>query len=112
MPIIKLTPTERLTSTLRTWESQYLKVRKHRMTKELIESWKLHRNYTSLESALTDVVNTRIRASKQEGMCVAIQQVKDWMASLGKALTQSLINDITAIIELVEKEGLNHGSKS
>ena len=112
MPIIKLTPTERLISTSRTWEWQHLKTRKHRITKEPVESWDFFRNYTSLESALSDVVNTRIRTSKHEDIAKAIQEVKDWMASLSKALTQSLMNDVTAITEQVEKEDVNHGSKS
>ncbi len=101
MPIIELTSTERLISTPRTWEWQYLKARKHRITKELVESWEFHRNYTSLESALTDVVNTRIRTSKREDIGKAIQEVKDWMASLSKALTQSLMNDVTTITDKV-----------
>lgn len=45
MPIIYLSPTERLTSTLRTWEWQRLKIRKDRLTGEPSESWdflKLH----------------------------------------------------------------------
>lgn len=112
MPIIKLTPTERLISTSRTWEWQHLKTRKHRINKEPVEVWDFYRNYTSLESALSDVVNTRIRTSKHEDIGKAIQEVKDWMASLSKALTQSLMNDMMAITERVEREDVNHGSKS
>lgn len=112
MPIIKLTPTERLISTPRTWEWQHLKARKHRITKELIESWEFHRNYTSLESALMDVVNTRIRTSKHKDIGMAIQEVKDWMASLSKALTQSLIDDVVEVSKHFEEGGESHGTKS
>lgn len=112
MPIIKLTPTERLISTPRTWEWQRLKIRKHRLTDEPTESWDFYRNYTSLESALTDVVNVRIRTSKHEDIGKAIQEVKEAMASLSKAITQSLMNDVKAISKQFEKEDVTHGSKS
>ncbi len=112
MPIINLTPTERLISTPRTWEWQRLKIRKHRLTAELIESWDFYRNYTSLESALTDVANVRIRTSKHEDIRQAIQEVKDAMASVSKALTQPLMNDVRTISEQFEKEDANHGTKS
>ena len=112
MPIINLTPTERLISTTRTWEWQRLKIRKHRLTTEPIESWDFYRNYTTLESALTDVVNVRIRTSKHEDIRQAIQEVKDAMASVTKAITHSLMNDVKAITEQVEKGDINHGTKS
>jgi hypothetical protein len=112
MPIISLTPTERLISTTRTWEWQRLKIRKHRITAEPIESWDFYRNYTSLESALTDVVNVRIRTSKHEDIRQAIQEVKNAMASVSKALTQPLMNDVRAISKKFEMEGESHGSKS
>ena len=112
MPIINLTPTERLISTPRTWEWQHLKTRKHRITKESIDSWDFHRNYTSLESALIDVVNSRIRTSKHEDIGMAIRDVKDWMASLSKALTRSLIEDSKDVANQFEGEVKNHGTKS
>ena len=56
MPTINLTSSERLISTARTWELQRLKIRKHRITAEPIESWDFYRNYTSLESALTSAL--------------------------------------------------------
>ena len=112
MPIINLTATERLISTPRTWEWQRLKIRKHRITAEPIESWGFYRNYTCLESALTDVVNACIRTSKHEDIRQAIHEVKDAMASVSKALTQPLMNDVEAISKKFEKEGEGHGSKS
>jgi hypothetical protein len=112
MPIINLTPTERLISTPRTWEWQRLKMRKNRLTGEPSESWEFFRNYTSLENALTDVVNVRIRTSKHQEIGKAIQEVKDAMASVSKAITGSLMNDVQAIGEYIEKGDINHGSKS
>lgn len=112
MPIINLTPTERLISTPRTWEWQHLKLRKDRLTGEPSQSWDFYRNYTSLESALADVVNVRIRISKHEDIRQAIQEVKDAMASLSKAITQPLMNDVRAISEKFDKEGNSHGAKS
>jgi hypothetical protein len=112
MPIIYLSPTERLTSTLRTWEWQRLKIRKDRLTGEPSESWDFFRNYTSLESALADVVNIYIRTSKHQDIAKAIQDVKDLMARVTKAITHSLINDVKVISEQFEKGDVNHGSKS
>lgn len=112
MPVINLTSTERLISTTRTWEWQRLKMRKDRLTDELSESWDFYRNYTSLESALADVVNVRIRTSKHQDIGKAIQEVKDMMASISKAITQSLMKDVKAITEHIEKGDICHGSKS
>ncbi|CAN1520442.1 hypothetical protein MCEKH45_01086 [Methylophilaceae bacterium] len=112
MPIINLTPTDRIISAPRTWEWQRLKIRKHRLTHVPIESWDFYRNYTSLESALTDVANVRIRTSKYEDIRQAIQEVKDAMASVSKAITQPLMNDVKAISKQFGKEGKRHGSKS
>jgi hypothetical protein len=112
MPIINLTPTERLISTPRTWEWQHLKLRKNRITGEPSQSWDFYRNYTSFESALADVVNVRIRISKHEDIRLAIHEVKDAMASLSKAITQPLMNDVKAISEKFEMEENSHGAKS
>lgn len=112
MPIINLTSTERLISTPRTWEWQHLRIRKHRSTAELIESWDFYRNYTTLESALTDVVNVRIRTSKHEDIRQAIQEVKEAMANVSKAITQPLMNNAKAISKQIEIEGEGHDSKS
>jgi hypothetical protein len=112
MPIINLTPAERLISTLRTWEWQRLKLRKDRLTAEQSESWEFYRNYTSLESALADVVNVRIRTSNHQDIGKAIQEVKDAMASVSKAITHSLLNDVKALSEQIEKGDTNHGTKS
>jgi hypothetical protein len=112
MPVINLTPTERLISTPRTWEWQRLKFRKDRHTGEPTESWEFYRNYTSLESALADVVNVCIRTSKHQDIGKAVQEVKDAMASVSKAVTQSLVSDVQAITEEIKKGDVRHGSKS
>lgn len=112
MPIINLNPNERLVSTPRTWEWQRLRIRKHRLTAESIESWDFYRNYTSLESALNDVVSIRIRTSKHEDIHNAIHEVKDALASISKAITEPLMNDVRAISKKFEMEGDSHGSKS
>ena len=111
MPIINLSATERLISTSRTWEWQYLKTRKHRITKEPINSWGFYRNYTLLESALSDVVNTRIRTSRHEDIAIAVSEVKDWMASLSKALIQQLMDDVKQVSIQIEGKGQSHGTK-
>ena len=102
MPIINLTPTERLISTPRTWEWQLLKIRKDRLSGEPSEIWNFFRNYTSLESALADVVNARIRTSKHKDIFNAIQEFKDLMAGVSKATTESLMNDAKGITEHIE----------
>ena len=112
MPVINLTPIERLISTLRTWEWQNLKMRKDRHTGEPSQSWEFIRNYTSLESALADVVNVRIRTSKHQDIGKAIKEVKDVMASVSKAITHSLLSDVKALSEQIEKGDTNHGTKS
>jgi len=112
MPVINFTPTERLISTPRTWEWQRLKMRKDGVTGELSKSWDFYRNYTSLESALADVVNVRIRTSKHQDIVKAIQETKGAMASVNKALSQSLMNDVKAITEHIEKGDICHGTKS
>jgi len=112
MPIINLTPSERLILTPRTWEWQQLKIRKDRHTGESSESWEFFRNYTSLESALVDVVNIGIRTSKHKDIGKAVQEVKDAMASISKAISHSLLSDVKALSEQIEKGDTNHGTKS
>jgi hypothetical protein len=102
MPVIKLSATQRLISTTRTWEWQHLRIRKHRKTGEPIEEWDFFRNYTSLESALTDVVNVGIRVSKHEDILEAVQEVNNAMASVSKALTHPIMEVVKAITEKVE----------
>jgi hypothetical protein len=112
MPIINLTPTERLISTPRTWEWQHLNLRKDRLTSDPTESWNFYRNYTSFESALADVVNISIRTSKHHDIGKAVQEVKDAMANVSKAIAQSIMSDVKAITEQVEKGDISHGTKS
>ena len=111
MPIINLTTTERIISTPRTWEWQHLKKRKSRLTGESSQSWEFYRNYTSLESVLANVVNVRIRTSNHQDIGKAIQEVNDAMASVSKAITRSLMNDVKAITEEIKKGDVNHGTK-
>jgi len=102
MPIIQLSATQRLISTPRVWEWQHLKTRKHRITGESIDDWQFYRNYTSLDSALADVVNVGIRVSKHDDIHTAIQEVKDAMASVCKALTRSIDDDVRLICQSME----------
>lgn len=89
MPIFKISDTERLISTPRVWEWQKLQMRKHRVTKELVEDWQFYRNYTSIESALKDLAEHGIRLSDEKLILDAIQDVKKLLESLGKALTNT-----------------------
>lgn len=89
MPIFKISNTERLISTPRVWEWQKLHMRKHRVTKELVEDWQFYRNYTSLESALKDLAEHGIRLSDEKLILDAIQDVKKLLEGLGRAITDS-----------------------
>lgn len=89
MPIFKISDTERLISTPRVWEWQKLQIRKHRVTKELIEDWQFYRNYTSIESALKDLAEHGIRLSDEKLIQDAIQDVKKLLQGLGKAITDT-----------------------
>ncbi len=101
MPIITLSPQERLIATQRTWEWQHLRQRKHRRTGEIVEDWQFYRNYTSLESALNDVADTWIRLAKQEDILVATQEVKNALARVCKALTHPLKDEVQDICNSV-----------
>jgi hypothetical protein len=89
MPVFKISDTERLISTPRVWEWQKLQIRKHRVSKELIEDWQFYRNYTSLESALKDLAEHGIRLSDEKLILDAIQDVKKLLQGLGKAITDT-----------------------
>ena len=89
MPVFKISDTERLISTPRVWEWQKLQMRKHRVTKELVEDWQFYRNYTSIESALKDLAEHGIRMSDEKLMLGAIQDVKKLLERLGKAITDT-----------------------
>jgi predicted SAM-dependent methyltransferase len=89
MPVFKISETERLISTPRVWEWQKLQMRKHRVTKELVEDWQFYRNYTSIESALKDLAEHGIRLSDEKLILDAIQDVKKLLERLGKAITDS-----------------------
>ena len=89
MPVFKISDTERLISTPRVWEWQKLQMRKHRVTKELVEDWQFYRNYTSIESALKDLAEHGIRLSDEKLILDAIQDVKKLLERLGKAITDS-----------------------
>ncbi len=89
MPIFKISDTERLISTPRVWEWQKLQMRKHRVTKELVEDWQFYRNYTSIESALRDLAEHGIRLSDEKLILDAIQDVKKLLEGFGRAITDS-----------------------
>ena len=89
MPVFKISATERLISTPRVWEWQKLQMRKHRVTKELVEDWQFYRNYTSIESALKDLAEHGIRLSDEKLILDAIQDVKKLLEGLGRALTDT-----------------------
>ena len=89
MPIFKISDTERLISTPRVWEWQKLQMRKHIVTKELVEDWQFYRNYTSIESALRDLAEHGIRLSDEKLILDAIQDVKKLLEGLGRAITDS-----------------------
>ena len=89
MPIFKISGTERLISTPRVWEWQKLQMRKHRVTKELVENWQFYRNYTSIDSALRDLAEHGIRLSDEKLILDAIQDVKKFLEGLGRAITDS-----------------------
>jgi predicted SAM-dependent methyltransferase len=89
MPVFKISDTERLISTPRVWEWQKLKIRKHRVTKELIEDWQFYRNYTSIKSALKDLAEHGIRLSDEKLILDAIQDVKNLLQGLGRAITDT-----------------------
>ncbi len=89
MPIFKISDTERLISTPRVWEWQKLQMRKHRVTKELVEDWQFYRNYTSIESALKDLADHGIRLSDEKLILDAIQDVKKLLEGLGRAITDT-----------------------
>lgn len=87
MFIFKISNTERLISTPRTWEWQKLQMRKHRVTKEPIEDWQFYKNYLTIESALKDLAEHKIRLSEEKMILDAIQDVKKLIDRLGKAIT-------------------------
>ena len=89
MPAFKISDTERLISTPRVWEWQKLQMRKHRVTKELVEDWQFYKNYTSIESALKDLAEHGIRLSDEKLILDAIHDVKKLLERLGKAITDS-----------------------
>lgn len=89
MPIFKISDTERLISTPRVWEWQKLQMRKHRVTKELVEDWQFYRNYISIESALKDLAEHDIRLSDEKLILDAIQDVKKLLEGLGRAITDT-----------------------
>ena len=64
-------------------------MRKHRVTKELVEDWQFYRNYTSIESALKDLAEHGIRLSDEKLILDAIQDVKKLLQGLGRAITDT-----------------------
>ena len=87
MFIFEISDTERLISTPRTWEWQKLQMRKHRVTKKPIEDWQFYKNYLSIESALKDLAEHKIRLSEEKLILDAIRDVKNLIERLGKSIT-------------------------
>jgi hypothetical protein len=87
MPVFKISDTERLISTPRVWEWQKLQMRKHRVTKELVEDWQFYRNYTFIDSALKDLAEHGIRLSDEKLIIDAMYDVKKLIGRLGRAIT-------------------------
>jgi hypothetical protein len=79
MPIIKISTTERIISTDRNWEYQKLRIRHD---KDGLEEWTFYRNYISIESALLDLYNSRIRLSEHESLIDAIDDAKSLISKL------------------------------
>jgi len=79
MPIIKISPTERIISTERNWEWQKLRIRHD---KDDAEEWTFYRNYTSIESALLDIYNSWIRLSDHEDLIDALEDAKSRISKL------------------------------
>jgi uncharacterized membrane protein len=64
-------------------------MRKHRVKKELIEDWQFYKNYLSIESALKDLAEHKIRLSDERLILDAIQDVKKLIQGLGRAITDT-----------------------
>ena len=96
MFIFKISDTERLISTPRTWEWQKLQMRKHRVTKVPIEDWQFYKNYLSIESALKDLAEYKIRLSEEKLILDAMRDVKSLIERLGKSITDIQRGDQSA----------------
>jgi len=79
MPIIQISPNERIISTERNWEWQKLRIRRD---KGGIEEWTFYRNYISIESALLDLYNSFIRLSEHESLVNAVDDAKSLISKL------------------------------
>lgn len=79
MPIIRISPTERIISTDRNWEWQKLRIRHD---KDDAEEWTFYRNYISIESALLDLYNSWIRLSNHESLIDALDDAKSRISKL------------------------------
>lgn len=87
MPIFKILDTERLIGTPRAWEWQKLQLRKHRLTKELVEDWQTYKTFISIESALKGLSEYGIRMSDEQLILDAMYDVKKLIERLGRAIT-------------------------
>jgi hypothetical protein len=96
MFIFKISDTERLISSPRTWEWQKLQMRKHRVTKVPIEDWQFYKNYLSIESALKDLAEHKIRLSEEKLILDAMRDVKSLIERLGKSITDIQRGDQSA----------------
>ena len=79
MPIIKISPTQRIISTDRNWEWQKLRFRHD---KGGIGEWTFYRNYISIDSALLDLYNSWIRLSDHQSLIDAVYDAKSLISKL------------------------------
>ena len=79
MPIIQISPNERIISTERNWEWQKLRIRRD---KGGTEEWAFYRNYISIESALLDLYNSWIRLSDHQSLIDAVDDAKSLISKL------------------------------
>ena len=93
MPIIQINNFERLISTPRVWEWQKKKIRKHRTDGADIIEWAFFRNYMTLENALNDIAKSHIRISMHADILAAINEEKNALVDLCKAITAQIKTD-------------------
>jgi len=90
MPIFPLNKKYRLASSNHAWELQQLTKRKHRITGEVVETWKAVKWYRSTEVALNEAFELCLRTSSAEDIREAILEAKNLLASAKQLLNGEL----------------------
>jgi len=90
MPTLQLTTKYRLTSGFNSWELQERTKRKHRMTDEVVETWKVIKWYRSTEVALNESFELCLRTSSAEDIREAVLEAKNLLASAKQLLNGEL----------------------